>query len=215
MLQGRQLAMLFDARPLRERVLIIGAVLVLLLALWDRLLMQPQRDAMRALRLELHSTSEGLAASGDADDPRALAIRRAGELQLQSQNLDARIAGSAQGFVPAQQMTAVLHDVLRRQGRLTLVSIRNLPVTSLVAPGDAGEQNAAEVATVGTAPYVHSIELVVDGSFADVQAYMRELESLPWKFRFSLLELSAKTYPLNRVRLELSTLSMDATWLGV
>jgi MSHA biogenesis protein MshJ len=104
-------------------------------------------------------------------------------------------------------MIEVLHDVLQRQGSLTLVSIRNLPVRSLIPPA---KQDAP-----ATAPYVHSIELVIDGRYADIQDYVHELETLPWKFRWSLLELSTRSYPLNRVRLSLSTLSMDATWLGV
>jgi MSHA biogenesis protein MshJ len=207
--------MLFEARPMRERLLIVAALLILLLALWDRFLMQPLRDSSSGLRVELTASGEHDDSAATAADPRAAAIRRAGELQLQVQELDARIAGTARGFVPAQRMTEVLHDVLRRQGRLALVSIRNLPVTSLVAPAATGTQGEAAVSAVATAPYVHSIELVIDGSFADVQAYLQELEALPWKFRFALLELSARTYPINRVRLELSTLSMDATWLGV
>ena len=44
------------------------------------------------------------------------------------------IANTASGFVSSQRMIEVLHDVLDRQGRLELVSIRNLPVVSLAPP---------------------------------------------------------------------------------
>jgi MSHA biogenesis protein MshJ len=213
-MQVQRLAELFDERALRERVLISVALLAVLLMAWDLLLMQPLRTTTRAMQMELSAFGERTEAT-EADDPRAAAIRRAGELQLQSLNLDAQIAGTASGFVPAQRMTEVLRDVLRRQGGLSLVSIRNLPVHSLIEPAAADAEVAASPDATGTAPYVHSIELVIDGSYADVQAYVRELETLPWKFRFALLELSAQSYPVNRVRLELSTLSMDATWLGV
>ncbi len=203
-----QLVELYNARVTRERVLIVAAVLTLVLAAWDSLLMQPLRDQSRVLAAELESFSQDPgAAMRDNDDPRQIALRRAGELQLQARNLDAQVAGSASGFVPAAEMTQVLHDVLRRQSHLTLVSIRNLPVRSLIPP--------AEGTGPGTAPYVHSIELVIDGPYADVQGYVHALEELPWKFRWNVLDLATRDFPINRVRLELSTLSMDSTWLGV
>lgn len=198
---------LFNARALRERVLIAAAVLALLLALWDSLLMQPLRNTTRGLEAELNSYSAGAQAVDDSSDPHQQALKHAAELQQQSRTLDTQIATSARGFVPAQRMIEVLHDVLKRQGGLTLVSIRNLPVSSLIP--------SAQKDAPATAPYVHSIELVIDGRYGDIQEYVRELEALPWKFRWSLLELSTRSYPLNRVRLSLSTLSMDATWLGV
>lgn len=200
------LSELFNARATRERVLIFAAVLALMLVTWDSLLMAPLRMASRGLESEIDSsTSSGVV--DDGSDPHRTALLRAGELQLRSEQLDSQIAGSARGFVPATRMIEVLHDVLRRQGGLSLVSIRNLPVRSLIPPASEGATPAP--------PFVHSIELVIDGRYADIQAYVHELEALPWRFRWSLLELSTRQYPVNRVRLSLSTLSMDATWLGV
>jgi len=198
---------LFNARATRERLLIFAALLALVLTTWDKLLMQPLRDVSRGLQAEIASAGILATDIDDGSDPHRTALLRAGGLQLRSEQLDSQIAGSARGFVPATRMIAVLHDVLRRQGGLSLVSIRNLPVRSLVAPAS---QDAAP-----SPPYVHSIELVIDGRYADIQSYVHELENLPWKFRWSLLDLTTLQYPLNRVRISLSTLSMDATWLGV
>lgn len=202
-----RLVELFNARATRERLLIAAALLALLLTTWDKLLMAPLRDVTRGLQAEIAAVGLSADVVDDGSDPHRTALLHAGELQLRSEQLDSQIAGSARGFVPASRMIEVLHDVLRRQGGLTLVSIRNLPVRSLIPP-------ASEDAPPSP-PFVHSIELVIDGRYADIQAYVRELENLPWKFRWSLLELSTRQYPVNRVRLSLSTLSMDATWLGV
>ena len=46
-------------------------------------------------------------------------------------------------------------------------------------------------------------------------AYLRALEALPWRFYWKTFDLSTTQYPTNRVRIELSTLSMDRAWLGV
>ena len=104
-------------------------------------------------------------------------------------------------------MIEVLHDMLGRQSRLALVSIRNLPVTGLIPPLEEGAPPQP--------PYVHAIEIVIDGEYADVLEYLAALEALPWKFRWTSLDLSTAGYPRNRVRIELSTLSLDSTWLGV
>jgi MSHA biogenesis protein MshJ len=203
------LAKKYEALSLRERAMVVLALLALVIALWDTYLMDPLRRARVGLEAELASASSyGVTAtSADVSDPRQVSIKRAGELQTQLATLDSQLKSSARGFVSADRMIEVLHDVLDRQGRLDLVSIRNLPVTSLVPPVEAG--------AAPQPPYVHSIELVVDGQYSDVLDYLGQLEALPWKFRWTSLDLSTAGYPRNRVRIELSTLSLDSTWLGV
>ena len=215
----------FDAMSLRERGLIVVAVLGLAIAGWDSLLMEPLRQSRLVLESELSNAgaSGDFAQSIDLNDPRQVNLQRAGQLQTQLQELDARIADTASGFVSSQRMIEVLNDVLDRQGRLELVSIRNLPVESLIKPEavdpntpDAQPAVEAEAdAGPGLPPYVHPIELVIDGQYSDILDYLQSLEALPWKFRWGSLDLNTRGYPRNRVRIVLATLSLDATWLGV
>ena len=199
----------YEALSLRERAFVSIAILGLLIVVWDSMLMQPLTLKRSALEAELANASAfGVTPqSADDSDPRQVAIQRAGELQTQLQALDAQLANTASGFVASTRMIEVLHDMLARQGRLSLVSIRNLPVTGLVA--------GADPAAPPRSPYVHSIEVVIDGEYADILDYLSALEALPWKFRWTSLDLSTAGYPRNRVRIELSTLSLDSTWLGV
>jgi MSHA biogenesis protein MshJ len=225
------LARKFEALNLRERALVSLAVLAVAVVAWDSWLMTPLKGDRIALEAELAAASASgfQAQSADVSDPRQLSLQRAGELQTAMQGLDARIAQTASGFVSSQRMIQVLNDVLAAQGRLELVSIRNLPVVSLVPPappepaGDAALEGApAEVVVteetpgpLGPPPYVHAIEIVIDGQYADILEYLEALEALPYRFRWSSLDLSTTGYPRNRVRIELSTLSLDSTWLGV
>jgi MSHA biogenesis protein MshJ len=206
-----QLSARYEAMSLRERAIVVVAVLGVLVVSWDSMLMEPLRLKRIALDAELASASAfGVTAqSDDASDPRQLSITRAGELQTQLQTLDAQLANTASGFVSSQRMIEVLHDMLDRQGRLGLVSIRNLPVTGLIASADA------DAGAAPRPPYVHAIEIVIDGEYADILDYLAALEALPWKFRWTSLDMSTQGYPRNRVRIELSTLSLDSTWLGV
>jgi MSHA biogenesis protein MshJ len=199
----------YEALSLRERAFVSIAILGLLVISWQSLLMDPLNLKRGALEAELASASAfGVTPqSADASDPRQVSIRRAGELQTQLQGLDTQLANTASGFVSSKRMIEVLHDMLDRQGRLGLVSIRNLPVTGLI--------RSADPAAPARPPYVHSIEIVIDGQYADILDYLSALEALPWKFRWTSLDLSTAGYPRNRVRIELSTLSLDSTWLGV
>ena len=218
----------YEALSLRERALVALAMLAVCVLAWDSLLMAPLRQEKLVLDSELMSASAaGFDAQGaDMSDPRQANLKLAAQLQTQMQGLDAQIADTASGFVSSHRMIEVLHDVLHRQGRLQLVSIRNLPVVSLVPPANEAtglEGAPTEVASAvgnapaspGEPPYVHAIEMVIEGRYADILEYLEALESLPWKFRWSSLDLSTAGYPLNRVRIELSTLSLDAPWLGV
>jgi MSHA biogenesis protein MshJ len=215
------LAKKFESMSLRERAMISLAVLGAAIFLWDAILMQPLSEQRKSLDSELSSASAAgfVASSTDMSDPRQVNLQRAADLQTQVQSLDARIASTAIGFVSAEKMVQVLNDVLDRQGRLELVSIRAMPVESLVPPkpADPNADVAAEPAPVGpgSPPYVHPIELVIEGQYADIVAYLEALEKLPYRFRWSSLELRADGYPRNRVRILLSTISLDPNWLGV
>lgn len=199
----------YEALSLRERAFVMLALLGVLVASWDSLLMDPLRRKQAELQMQLAIASEfgGKPQSADASDPRQLSITRAGELQIQIKELDSQLASTTSGFVSSQRMIEVLHDVLNAQGSLDLVTIRNLPVTALIPDAEAGAP--------ARPPYVHSIEIVIDGEYADILDYLGALEALPWKFRWSALDLTTLGYPRNRVRIELSTLSLDSTWLGV
>ena len=212
----------YEAMSLRERAMVALALLGAGIFVWDSYFMESLLQTRAALKTELSSASASgvVAASVDLSDPRQLNLQRAAELQTEVQNLDSQIASTASGFVSSQNMIQVLNDVLDRQGRLELVSIRNLPVVSLAPPrpADTGAETpelpTAETG-VGLPPFVHPIEIVIDGQYADILDYLAALETLPYKFRWSSLELVTTGYPRNRVRIVLSTLSLDSTWLGV
>jgi MSHA biogenesis protein MshJ len=216
------LANRYESLSLRERAMVALAVLGAAIFLWDGMLMEPLRARKLAVDTELaNASAAGFTAQGaDLSDPRQVSLQQAADLQPRMQSLDAQLKSSASGFVSAEKMVEVLNDVLDRQGRLQLVSIRNLPVVSLAPPkpADPSAETPAlpTVETgVGLPPYVHPIELIIDGQYADIVDYLEQIEKLPYRFRWSSLELVTVGYPRNRVRIVLSTLSLDSTWLGV
>jgi MSHA biogenesis protein MshJ len=234
-----QLTARFDAMSLRERVLIALALLAAIVMLWTVAVFDALAGKQRALDVEKTSLEEQISAAklgietANSNDPTTLALAKEKQLQAALDEINLQLASKSAGLIPPERMVKVIHDVLSRQHGVVLVSLHNKPMTSLVqslppAPqpqtaDEAGSEQAEpemqaqtqESAPVESGPFVHPVEIVVEGSYLDVLAYLKALESLEWHFYWKVLDLETKRYPLNRVRIELSTLSMDKNWIGV
>lgn len=96
-----------------------------------------------------------------------------------------------------------------------------------VAPGptvaqalaQAQNQAQAQSATAAEAPtpslYRHGVELVLEGSYIDLLAYLRALEALPQHLLWGGLQLKVGQHPTNVLTLRLYTLSRDRNWIAL
>jgi MSHA biogenesis protein MshJ len=205
----------FDRLSVRERVMVAAATTVALVMGWTVVVFDPAAARERALDAEAAGLQESIAAMSAsaeaAGTPLRLALEQEKQLTEQLASVNAQLASQSAGLIPPERMVEVIHDVLSRQRDLTLISLHNKPVTSLTP----ASTDASAAARDPGGPYVHPVELVIEGSYLDVLAYLRALEQLEWRFYWKVLELETTRYPINRVRIELSTLSMEKDWLGV
>jgi MSHA biogenesis protein MshJ len=204
----------FDALSMRERALVAGAALIGTVLLWFAVFFDPANVRQRALSAEIttlqqsiYLTAQSIQETNEAD-PTLTAQREAAKLEKQLAAINTQLAAKSAGLIPPERMVQVIHDVLSRQHGVALISLHNSPVTTLV-PAAVGQ------GAPSAGPYVHPVEIVVEGSYLDVLAYLHALENLEWRFYWRLLELESTRYPRNRVRIELSTLSLDKDWIGV
>jgi len=228
-----QMAARFDALSIRERALVACAVLGAIVMLWMLMVLDPISGKARSLEAEKAALEEDIAAAqnGIETAPMTLALAEQKKVQTALDEINVQLASKSAGLIPPERMVQVIHDVLSRQRGVSLVSLHNKPVTSLVqsvpeettgtapAPEDGAEGStpaAADAAPIeASGPFVHPVEIVVEGSYLDVLAYLKALEALDWRFYWKVLDLETQRYPINRVRIELSTLSMDKDWIGV
>ena len=192
----------FDRLSLRERVLTSAATLVVLIALFDALVLQ--RLEMRKKQLAQQLTQivaaiDDTAATGGGSDAAGATLLRTTALTAQLDQATARLTAQSAGLIAPQRMTQVIHDVLSQQHGVTLVSLRSLAPHALVNEG----------------PYVHSVDLVLQGRYLDVLAYLQALEGLPWHFYWQSLTLDATHYPTTRVTVRLGTVSMSREWIDL
>jgi MSHA biogenesis protein MshJ len=207
-----------DALTLRERVIIFGAGVALVYIAWQWLLMDPL--AARAKVAEQHladvrrhvSMMDQIGAASSLN-PAVAAVARNRALAQRLAALDAELSAVAQGYVAPERMTELLKQLLAEQHGLKLVSLANLPVESLSHPLGLGKD--APLAADDRGPFLHPVEMVVEGDYGSVVAYLRALEALPWRIHWQQVELTAGDYPLNRVRIVIGALSLSRNWMSV
>lgn len=222
-----------DAASLRERVMIFAAAVVVLVALLNALLIEPElvrqrrysRDIaerqteIKGLQSQLETLARARSSNPDQADQQRLE-----QAKRRLVDLEAKLKDEQRRFAPPEQIGAILEEMLSRNRKLSLVDMRTLPVAALGA-GDkpAGEKTGAEKPAAG-APrppaaagqiYRHGVELTVSGSYLDLLAYLKDLEKLPSQMYWGKLDLMVETHPTVTMKLSVYTLSLDPAWLRV
>jgi MSHA biogenesis protein MshJ len=141
-----------------------------------------------------------------AQDPNAETQTQIAALRNELERLDRELRSVGRGLVPPHRMAALLQDVVTRHRRVQLVSLKTLPVSSLVA--EKADRASADI-------YKHGMELTLQGSYLDLLDYLTRLEQMPVQMFWANASMDASDYPRVRLTLVLYTLSLDKDWLVV
>ena len=216
----------YEQLSVRERLLVLAALLAVILVIWDGVLMGPsererkQRGAqVQGLAAEvsgLEQSIEAISAQG-VIDPNEATRKDIEKLRKEIPELDAQLAGATSGLIDPREMTRVLEQLLARTSRLQLRALRTLPPAAVVAPAStpAADAAAAPVQAGAAQIYKHGLELELTGTYLDILRFLQALESLQWRFFWDRIEFSVEEHPRARVKLTLYTLSLQEGWIGV
>lgn len=217
-----------DAMSLRERMLIFGMLAVAVIALGfsfgiDPLSarqknlnqqLQQQRAQLQALQAQMQTMVDAV-----KNDPDAPNRARLAALQQQASSARAELAGVQQGFVAPQDMAPLLRDLLGKNARLKLVSMKSLPPSPISATTGADGKTApaadAKPKPETPALYKHGIEVTLEGSYADLVEYLSGVERMPRRVYWGGARLSVEQYPVSRLTVTVYTLNVEKTWLAV
>lgn len=206
----------YDALSLRERGLVLVAVLVVIYFLWTSIVSLPVADARQAAaeeqqrlsqRISQMALEEAALHQAAAEDPEQMLRRERDALRMELADLDEQLAELSLGLVSVHQLASVLEQVLVEAKGLQLRRLQTLPVESLNLSA-AGSSTVASV-------YKHGVLLAVSGSYFDVLAYLKNLESLGWRFYWEELRYEQEQYPTGLFELKVFTLSTEEGLLGV
>jgi MSHA biogenesis protein MshJ len=204
--QLQPLAERIDALELRERVLLLAAVIAVLFFSIDMLALQPalksqqltqERIAEQETRLSALRTQARLLQYGGDVDPLQARREQRDELKQKLAELDARIVGQLGALVEPAQAAEVLEQVLARHRGLKLISLHASTRTL-----DDLEIENGDSSGIGR----YQIDLVLDGGYLDVLTYLKALESLPWKFFWQKVDFQSTEYPHATTHLQIYTL---------
>ena len=219
-----------DALLLRERVLLLGAALMLTAYVWDKWFLQPMDARRQNLQAQVQTASESLqrieAATTEwvataSVDPDAAARAHLAALAKDLKDARALVEAKAGRMVAPEQMPEVLKTVLSRFQELEFVSLEGLKVEQVaMAP-------APDAATGAPAPalkpgqdklygvYRHGIRIRFKGSFPATVEYLHALERLPVGFYWDTIDLRTGKTPEVDGALVVFTVSLGAGWIGV
>lgn len=210
-----------DRLSLRERGLVFGVAVVLVYILWQSQVMDPLMARARQVTSRLDEArqkmeTEALTGSAADQDPAVMAVSREKALRDRLASLDEQLGSAARGYVPPEDMTELLSSLLQNKPGLRLLSLRNLPVEDLATNGSTKREVSGPVdPRAEHGPFLHPVEIVLEGDYATIVSYLRELEQLPWRLHWRQIDINTLRYPTNRVRIEIGTLGLSRDWIAV
>lgn len=208
------LAERINALSLRERGLLLLAVVAIIFLAWDFTFLQPlgerresvseELQAVRARVDDLTGSLQELAGSRSRDPNRELERQR-DALTEEVRALETRLAERHAGVATARDSIGVLAGLLARQAGVDVVSLENLEPERLM--------NSAGDPVPGL--YIHRVRIVIESDFAGIGDYLQRTETLPQGVFWEAMRLSVPDWPTNRVELTLFSISLNEQWLGV
>ena len=230
-----KLALRLDALNLRERALVFGCVALVVAFVLNWVLLDPVFARQKALSQQLTQDQAELAriyvdvqakTQLLGQDPDKLNQARIVQLREEMAKLRSDFSSVQKNLVPPDKVPGLLEDILKRNARLKLISLKNLPQVNLSraeikeAAKDGAEASAKpaakpEKATEHGGIYRHGVEIVVQGNYMDMMAYLSSLETMPWELYWGNVKFNVDTYPAGTMTLTVYTLSLDKTWLNL
>lgn len=220
--RGLTLARRFDARPQRERMVLLLAAAALLLLAGDRFWLTPSFRHFQAASQSLAAAQreqQALAVESEHRRVQGDAERRA--LAAEVEQWRRRTAETAQGLADAQagligpdRMVTLLEQMLPRQGSVRVVGLKTLAPKDLRPASPSAPAASAPGASAGSALYRHGVEITVEGPYADLMGYLAALEALPGpKLLWGGVKLKVEHHPTVQLSFTVYTLSLDRAWL--
>jgi MSHA biogenesis protein MshJ len=197
----------FNARVLRERILVAVAAVAGILYLGYMLYIGPAWQELTAQRSELASTRQQVrtaeqelqALSPQALEKRAKALkdkRRSVRRKLAERR--AELAEGTGQFIQPGDLMAFLERLLsvRAGDNLRVVALESLPREPV--PGLEGGDNGPRLLRKG-------VRTVLEAGFHATRGFLSDLQDLPWAVQVSSLDYRVTEHPLARVELRVHT----------
>ena len=219
-----QLAQWIDGQSLRERALILFAIIFAVFLIWEKVLLDPLAAQAKQLQAEVKKQNKDLARVRDqqtqvlkraGSNPDAQTLKDIDSLRTAMQSLNQRLRQMTVDLIDPAKMAQVLEDVLTRETDLKLIRVEALSPKPLGDSKtlDKNKDKRSKRALPGV--YQHALQIEFQGSYLSTLKYMQELEKLSQQFYWGSVDFSVEDYPKANVIITIKTLSLNEAWIGV
>lgn len=218
--QWNDLSSRLEALTLRERILVTLAIVFVLVALLNVLLLEPLRNKHKQAVEQINQQRDQLrdastkfaellqARRGNVQEP---VHDQIAQLRQQLSDGSGYLRSWSERLVPPERIAVLLEQVLGNNTKLQLVKLDTLPVVPLF--NAKGKDGLATGTSQEQQIFKHGVEISVRGGYAELVQYLTTLEHLPAQMYWGRVKLNVEQYPNSTLTLTLYTLSMDKTWL--
>jgi MSHA biogenesis protein MshJ len=209
----------FSAYKPRERALIAAALAVCIVFVGYTFWVEPGQLRSDGLEKQIAQNQteiaavEGLIADlkGKLTDPDAENRQQLAAAQNELAATEKEMRQYDNVLVSPAQVPQLLQSLLRRHGKLALLSLQSVAPVPLLPPPEKKDDKAPALPSGNI--FKHGIEIKVAGGYLDLLGYVAELEHAPQKLLWGKMELAATDYPRCELTLTVYTLSLDSRWL--
>ncbi|MBR7800066.1 MSHA biogenesis protein MshJ [Undibacterium fentianense] len=222
-----------DALSLRERVILFILMSLGLVLLGYTFLIEPQQKLQKSLKAVHLSNQQQIAIAQEEVNQRLAALKidpdaelkaKITEAKLRLTMMDQDLLKLEDNLVRPDKMDGLLSDMFKRNKKLQWISTKSLPVVNLMElpsiqeasiGSEGADSNPRTIALDDRSIYKHEVELVLQGNYLDMLAYMRALEAMPQRVYWGRSSLTVLEYPKASLSLHLFTLSLEKKWLNL
>lgn len=209
-----------NALSVRERLLLLIALVTLMVMLWKSYLYDPLlgsteiisknigafQSKIYSLEGQIKNVSEKI-----VKDPFLELTDQVEALKKENRRLDENLKELTAQLIPPAEMASMLRSMLDDEEGLEILRVENIPEQSLFSPKDEDDEEVIKTLQV----YRHGLEIEFRGTYFSTVAFLERLENLQWKLLWDTLDYTVSRYPYATVTLRVNTLSLYQGWIGV
>ncbi len=216
--QLKQYAQRFDALTIRERAIIAGSIIAVVVFLWWSYHAAPmmaeienRQDENQRISSEIENTRVVVAsirqriAAGVHQEKESQLARLVEELSA----VEEQLRVTTIELIDPEKMFQLMNQLVYQDSKLTLLSLKRREVRAAIPSSDP-EQSDEEAGI-----YRHVLELQFSGKYLDILRYMQSMEALDWKLLWDEIEIITEEAPKVVAKVVMSTLSTRKEWVGI
>ena len=201
---------------MREKWLVFGGVLVLMGYLTLFYVIMPLMDEIERANTAILAQSKktettqqqiGLYQGALGKDPNKAVNESIEKTEASIVEVDKLLAQLTVNFISPHKMREVLTELLKSDSRIKVTEFTALPAEKVNIDGVP--------ANADITIYQHGIRLTVQGSYFDLQQYIKRIEDLPWQFNWKDFAYVVEDHPNAKLEIEITTISTNEQFIAI